>query len=74
MTHVDRCLELWAIFVRSGWWDRGVPNIGQFTVAERRRLEWGVRQGMIRKVRQPWPGPDVGTCIKTWYVRQESHR
>jgi len=63
--HRQRAAELRVIFAGR----EEIVDIGQVTDRDRLRLEWGVRHGLVLKTRRPWPGPVVGTCIKTVYVR-----
>jgi hypothetical protein len=43
--------------------------IGQLDRNDEARLNWAVKRGIVIRERRPWPGPLVGTCIKTWFVR-----
>ena len=60
-----RVHELLAIFAGR----EEFASIGQLTTAEERRLAWGVKHRLVQREQRPWPGPLVGTCIKTWFVR-----
>lgn len=67
MTNADRGRigELLAIFAGR----EEIPNLGQFAEQDERRLEWAIKRGYVWTARRPWPGPLLGTCMKTWYVR-----
>jgi hypothetical protein len=60
-----RLAELLAIFAGR----EALADIGQLSAADARRLAWAVTRGLVERVRRPWPGPVVGTCIKTWYLK-----
>jgi hypothetical protein len=63
--HRERITELLAIFAGR----EEIASIGQLTPVDERRLSWAVKHGLVQREQKPWPGPLVGTCIKTWYVR-----
>lgn len=63
--HRKRLAELLAIFAGTN----EVGGMRAFTTAEQRRLAWAVKHHLVRTERRPWPGPLVGTCVKTYYVR-----
>jgi hypothetical protein len=46
-----------------------IASLGQLSDGDEKRLAWAVRRGIVQRERRPWPGPLVGTCIKTWFVR-----
>ena len=60
-----RVKELRAIFAGA----EEIADLGQFTRAERTRLQWALKHRLVGAVKKPWPGPLVGTCMKTWFVR-----
>lgn len=45
------------------------PDIGQLSAKDKTRLQWALKHRLVWTERRPWPGPLVGTCIKTWYIR-----
>ena len=63
--HRTRIAELLTIFAGRD----ELPNIGQISARDQRRLTWGVRHGLVRAERALWPWRVVGCCTKTWYVR-----
>jgi hypothetical protein len=60
-----RIRELLAIFAGR----EEIVSIGQLCRADEVRLQWAVKRGIVQREQRPWPGPLVGTCIKTWFVR-----
>jgi hypothetical protein len=63
--HRQRVRELLALFAGR----EEIADIGQFSKAEHTRLAWAERHRLVISERKPWPGPLVGTCVKTFYVR-----
>lgn len=66
MTHEQRLAELAILFTHRG--EGWIHSIGQLTPADHRRLKWGIKHRLVLCERRPWPGPIIGTCIKTSYV------
>lgn len=60
--HRKRLAELLAIFAGR----EEIPDIGQLADVDQRRLAWAVKNRIVEKQQKPWPGPLVGTCMKTW--------
>lgn len=63
MTYSERVAELDSIFSHQP----AIPDLGQIKPTALTRLRWGVSNGLVERFRAPWPGPLVGTCMKTWY-------
>lgn len=60
-----RIIEALAIFAGR----EELYDVGQLTDKDITRLKWCVKRGIVQQEKRPWPGPLVGTCIKTCYVR-----
>ena len=65
LPHRTRIAELLAIFAGR----EEMADLGQIDARDRRRLDWAVKHRIVLREQRPWPGPLVGTCIKTFYVR-----
>lgn len=64
-THSERVQQALAIFAGR----EELADIGQLSPDDLKRLAWAVNRHLVLRQRRPWPGPLVGTCVKTWYVR-----